>query len=215
MEKKMRYKKPLIAGLAASLLTISVTAAAEGNRYDKERRYHSEISAAEAFLVTHFDRGNARANPSANAVLIDVRSIPEYVAGHPGKAMNIPYPRIHPDIDPTLSAEQKKQQFLDAVVAAIPDKNTPILTLCKTGSRSIDAANILADAGYTQVRNIWEGFEGRTKIDTSGNTLDLNNDGVVGDSGDLDGWKNFAALPYSTKLRPTLIYSPLQYLYYQ
>lgn len=211
----MRYKNPLIAGITASLLMISVTASAEGNRYNKDRRYHSEISASEAFLLTHLDKGNVSANLSANAVLIDVRSIPEYVAGHPDKAMNIPYPRIHPDIDATLSADEKKQLLIDAVEAAIPDKSTPILTLCKTGSRSIDAANILADAGYTHVRNIWEGFEGRVKVDTSGNSLDLNNDGVVGDSGDLDGWKNFAGLPYSTKLRPTLIYSPYQFLYYQ
>jgi rhodanese-related sulfurtransferase len=211
----MEYKNTLIAGVAASFMALSVSALADGNRYDKERRYHSEVSASEAFMLTNYDRGNVSASSSANAVLIDVRSIPEYVAGHPEKAMNIPYPRIHPEIDATLSADEKKQMLIEAVEAAIPDKSTPILTLCKTGSRSIDAANILADAGYTHVRNIWEGFEGRVKVDTSGNSLDLNNNGVVGDAGDLDGWKNFAGLPYSTKLRPTLIYSPLQFLYYQ
>lgn len=208
----MELTKLLAAGL---VLGLSTSASAEGNRYGKDRLYHSDISASEAFVLTHHDRGNVSGDEDANAVLIDVRSIPEYVAGHPDKALNIPYPRIHPSIDATLSAEDKKTLLLEAVQAAIPDKNTPIFTLCKTGSRSVDAANILAEAGYTNVRNIWEGFVGRLKTDTSGNTLDLNNNGVVGDDGDLDGWKNFAGLPYSTKLRPTLIYSPLDYLYYE
>ena len=42
-----------------------------------------------------------------------------------------------------------------------PDKkNTHILTLCRTGYRSVQAANLLTAAGYKQVPNIWEGFVG-------------------------------------------------------
>lgn len=87
--------------------------------------------------------------------------------------------------------------------------------LCRTGSRSIAASNVLADAGYTHVRNIWEGFEGRPKTEVNGNVLDLNNDGKVGDAGDLDGWANYAGLPTTTLLLPQLIYTPYDYLYYQ
>jgi len=203
----------MFLALGASLCLASTSALAEGNRYDQPRLYHSEVSASEAFLLTK--NGNANGKASKRAVLLDVRSIPEYASGHPEGALHVPYPRIHDTVDPTLSAEDKATLLVDAVTAAVPDKDTPILVMCKTGSRSIAASNLLAQAGYTHVRNIWEGFEGRTKTDTAGNELDLNNNGVVGDAGDLDGWKNAAGLPYSTKLHPKLIYKPFQYLYYQ
>ncbi len=206
--------RTVIGSVFTSLCLLSSAAFADGNRYDQPRRYHSEVTASEAYLLTHRDRGNANGLASGNAVLLDVRSIPEYVAGHPEGAINVPYPRIHETIDPTLSADEKATLLVEAVLAAVPDKDTPILVLCKTGSRSIAASNLLADAGYTHVRNIWEGFEGRTKTDTSGNELDLNNNDVVGDAGDLDGWMNGAGLPYSTKLHPQRIYKPLAYLYY-
>ncbi|HEY0633973.1 MAG TPA: rhodanese-like domain-containing protein [Gammaproteobacteria bacterium] len=204
-----------LLGVGLSLGLLSAAVLAEGNRYDQERRYHSEVSASEAYVLTHYDRGNASGNPSSNAVLLDVRSIAEYVAGHPAGALNVPYPNIDASVNGMLTSEDKARLLVDAVTAAIPDKETPILVLCRTGSRSVAASNILADAGYTHVRNIWEGFEGRPKTDVNGNVLDLNNNGVVGDAGDLDGWKNHAGLPYTSALLPQLIYQPYSYLYYQ
>lgn len=38
--------------------------------------------------------------------------------------------------------------------------DTPILLLCRSGQRSLDAAHALAQAGYTQLINIEGGFEG-------------------------------------------------------
>jgi rhodanese-related sulfurtransferase len=210
----MKQTRTAFLGMFTSLCLLSAAASAEGNRYDQPRLYHSEVSASEAYRLTQHNHGNA-GRASHKPVLLDVRSIPEYVAGHPEGALHVPYPRIHETLDNVLSAEDKATLLIEAVQAAIPDKDTPILVLCKTGSRSIAASNLLAEAGYTQVRNIWEGFEGRTKTDTAGNALDLNNNGVVGDAGDLDGWKNFASLPYSTQLHPKLIYKPFDYLYYQ
>lgn len=75
------------------------------------------------------------------------------------------------------------------------DVNRPIMVLCRTGSRSIAASNILAnperwipDNGglglerFTNVRNIWEGFVGQNLYKFSGSVpavplvaLDLNN----------------------------------------
>lgn len=208
----MKRMRTAVLGIGASLCLVSASALAEGNRYDQPRLYHSEVSVSEAFLIAK--NGNANGKASKRPVLLDVRSIPEYVSGHPEGALHVPYPRIHDTLDPILSAEEKAALLVEAVTAAVPDKDTPILVLCKTGSRSIAASNLLAQAGYTQVRNVWEGFEGRTKTDTAGNELDLNNNGVVGDEGDLDGWKNFAGPPYSTKLNPQLIYRPFDYLYY-
>lgn len=50
--------------------------------------------------------------------------------------------------------------FIDQLDAAVPDKDTPIFFLCRTGVRSIGAAIAATDAGYTNSYNILEGFEG-------------------------------------------------------
>jgi len=214
--------KSLVKGCALLTLTASMNVYAEGNRYDLPRDYHSEISAAKAYILTNHDKGNKGKSEFSNAVLIDVRTVEEYGAGHPPKSSNIPFPHIHnrhaanpehPEHDTYIG--QSDEQFVSDVQAAFPDTSTPILTLCRTGYRSVGAANLLAAAGYTNVRNIWQGFVGRTKVDTAGNTLDLNNDGVDGDIGDLDGWSGYQELPVSTKLLPNLIYAPYEYLYYE
>lgn len=186
--------------------------------------YHSEISPAEAFVHTVVKRGNW-SNPQLRPVILDVRSTPEYKAGHPQHAINVPYPYIyqqcdatgrHPDGACKRSIAQIPQNFdffVDYVKKLIPNKDTPIYTLCRTGVRSVGAANLLTDAGYTNVRNIWEGFWGikltAPKRQADGSVLvqnvDLNHDGVVNDL-DNNGWRNHYGLPYETKLLPNLVY---------
>ena len=50
--------------------------------------------------------------------------------------------------------------FVDAVIAAAPDKTQLIYFLCRSGARSNSAAMALTQAGYTACFNISEGFEG-------------------------------------------------------
>ena len=88
--------------------------------------------------------------------------------------------------------------------------------------RSVAAANVLTEAGYTHVRNIWEGFVGiylRIPWGTdpiSGVPLyrdgDMNHDGNVDDL-DKNGWRYYQGLPYDTRLLPKLIYRDMAYLY--
>ncbi len=208
-------KEFLTAVIAGSLSALSVSSAvAEGNRYDLDRLYHSDVSAAEAYVLTQHSRGNRSGSEFSNAVIIDVRTVEEYAAGHPENAYNIPFPHIQARPGDADYLAQDPAQFVADVSAAIPDKSTPIMTLCRTGHRSVLAANLLADAGYEQVRNIWQGFVGRTKTDTAGNTLDLNNNGELGDLGDKDGWSGYQNLPYSTALTPNRMYLPYASLYY-
>lgn len=102
-----------------------------------------------------------------------------------------------------------------AVELAVPDKHTPIYTLCRTGHRSVLAANVLTAAGYKNVYNIWQGFVGQTKIDYYGDfPLDLNHDNQITDE-DKDGWRYYQGLPYSTKLKPRLLYAPYMNYYYE
>jgi rhodanese-related sulfurtransferase len=192
--------------------------------------YHSEISPAEAFVDTMIDPGDKRGkwgNRNPRAVILDVRSTPEYKAGHPERAFNVPYPYIYqycdtqgrsPDgacVKKTGEIAQDPAAFVEYVKKLIPNKNTPIYTLCRTGVRSVGAANVLTDAGYTHVRNIWEGFVGinlkAPKVQADGSVkdtpVDLNHDGAVNDL-DKNGWRYHQALPYDTRLRSDLIYWP-------
>jgi rhodanese-related sulfurtransferase len=130
------------------------------------------------------------------AVLVDVRTRREYAAGHPERSYNIPYPRID------TGYNQDPSVFYWEVYNNVNgNTDRPVLTLCRTGSRSIDAANILADPQntandprrvavpggipFTNVRNIWEGFVGRelyafiSGVPDPDIPLDLNNDGFI------------------------------------
>lgn len=198
--------------------------------------YHSQISPAEAFVDTVVKRGKW-SKPQLRPVILDVRSLAEYKAGHPEHAANVPYPYIQqacddkgrtPDgacVRSLGTVPQTNGDFVAYVQSIIPDKDTPIYTLCRTGVRSVGAANVLTDAGYTNVRNIWEGFVGinltAPKVvgyDADGKAIvktlpvDLNHDGVLDDQ-DKNGWRYHQALPYDTRLLPNLIYKPLAALY--
>lgn len=198
--------------------------------------YKSEASPARAFADTVAKRGKW-GSPSQQPVIIDVRSAPEYRAGHPEHAYNVPYPFIYatcgatgrwPDgaCKSTVSqVPQPGNDFVAYVESIIPNKDTPIYTLCRTGHRSVGAAHLLADAGYTNVRNIWEGFVGlylnapqvvgyqpddgdpnTPLVPIIGNApVDLNHDGVLTDA-DKNGWRYHQELPYDTRLLPNLIY---------
>ena len=193
--------------------------------------YHSEISPARAFLDTVAKRGKW-GSPSQQPVILDVRSTAEYRAGHPEHAYNVPYPYIHqycdergrsPDgacIRAVAQIAQDPNAFADYVERLIPDKSTPIYTLCRTGVRSVGAGNVLTDRGYTNVRNVWEGFVGinltAPKVQPDGSVktmaVDLNHDGVLDDA-DKNGWRYHQGLPYDMRLLPHLIYWPYAYLY--
>ena len=86
-------------------------------------------------------------------VLLDVRSSMEYAyVGHPLGAVHIAL-QEPPDwqVDPG---------FVQRVMAVVPDQDTTILALCRSGARSMLAAQLLQSAGYRNVINVCEGFEG-------------------------------------------------------
>lgn len=88
-----------------------------------------------------------------NAVLVDVRTKVEHAfVGHPLGAIHIPWKEV-PDwqVNPNFVAEVEK---------FMPDKNTPVLLLCRSGQRSLDAAGALEVAGFRWLINIVDGFEG-------------------------------------------------------
>jgi rhodanese-related sulfurtransferase len=233
---KALTRSAVLAATLAALFT-GAAQAQEACAFNESRsllcgRYQSEISPAEAFVDTVVKRGSW-SSQAQQPVILDVRSLAEYKAGHPENAINAPWPYIQQTCDAsgrTVDGSCKKSigqiaqtpdDFLNFVRAKVPNLDTPIYTLCRTGVRSVGAANLLADAGYTNVRNIWEGFWGiRMKGEATVNgatvteVVDLNHDGIVNDS-DNNGWRNHQKLPYDTRLLPGLVYQPMATLYYQ
>ncbi|MBM3512713.1 MAG: rhodanese-like domain-containing protein, partial [Alphaproteobacteria bacterium] len=101
---------------------------AEGNRYGYPRDYKSDISPAAA---------HQELTKNKKSVLIDVRSVEEFASGHPPMAEHVPYPtaRGRGRDDPNL-VRVAPEEFLADILAKIPDKSTPIITMCSGGGRS-------------------------------------------------------------------------------
>jgi rhodanese-related sulfurtransferase len=51
-------------------------------------------------------------------------------------------------------------RFLDDLTAAAPSKTAPVVFLCRSGVRSVAAAQAATAAGFTAAYNVTEGFEG-------------------------------------------------------
>jgi len=111
-----------------------------------------------------------------DAILLDVRSKVEFdYVGHPVGAVHVPIQET-PDW-------QTDPDFADKVIEQLGEasKDTTVLTLCRSGKRSMLAAQLLEERGYRDAVNIAEGFEG----DPDENRH----------RGNLNGWR-FHGLPW-------------------
>lgn len=179
------HRHILLAIPITALLSIFIhqTAFAEatGNRYNLPRDYHSEVSSAEAYVLTNVeheyrdrdDEDHHGDRDRSKTIILDVRTIEEYVAGHPRKSYNIPFPHIQsrPNRDDYIG--QNPKDFFDYVASKFPDRDTPLLTLCRTGYRSVLAANILANPAEWVPEYAGMDIAGYTMCATSGKVLSV------------------------------------------
>jgi rhodanese-related sulfurtransferase len=86
-------------------------------------------------------------------VYVDVRSIPEFDAGHPEGAYNIPL------LHATPSGMRPNGDFMSVVASAFP-KDAKLVLGCRSGNRSLRAAEALLSAGFTHVVDQRAGFDG-------------------------------------------------------
>ncbi len=112
---------------------------------------------------------------NSDAVLVDCRTEIEHMyVGHPVGAEHVAWQEGPDwDIDPKF-AEKVKRLVRNEL-------SRPVLLICRSGQRSADAGVALEAAGFTDVTNIVEGFEG---------ALDENYH-----RGNLGGWR-FRGLPW-------------------
>ena len=91
-----------------------------------------------------------------NALFVDVRATMEYLfVGHPAGAIHIPW-IDEPDwkINPQFVTQIRKTILGGASGAA------PVVLICRSGVRSLEAGKALTEAGIAEVYNVAEGFEG-------------------------------------------------------
>jgi len=89
---------------------------------------------------------------SPEAVFVDCRSEMEYLfVGHPVGAILIPWnDGPNWEVNPEFVGHVKKAA----------SQNRPVVLICRSGNRSVDAGLALEKAGLTDVYNVLHGFEG-------------------------------------------------------
>jgi rhodanese-related sulfurtransferase len=92
-----------------------------------------------------------RNNPSA--LLVDVRTSAEVkFVGYPEGSLHLPWMEF-PEMKPLAG-------FVEALREKAGQQDRPILLICRSGQRSMSAAKALAEAGFSKLINVEEGFEG-------------------------------------------------------
>lgn len=90
------------------------------------------------------------------AAYLDVRSVPEFEAGHVPGAYNIPL------FHATPTGMVPNHGFVDEVRAAL-DPSAPLVVGCRAGRRSAQAAAILEQMGFVDLSDViggWAGADG-------------------------------------------------------
>ena len=137
------------------------------------------------------------------AVLVDIRSRAEVgFLGLPTSAAHIPY-MVMPmmadynsekgsydlELNPDFPSDFKAYAEAKGL-----SKASPIILMCRSGSRSARAADLLADLGYTKVYSMTDGYEGDKVADGPQKGQRL-----------VNGWRN-AGLGWSYKIRAEQAY---------
>ncbi|MCB1869544.1 MAG: rhodanese-like domain-containing protein [Gammaproteobacteria bacterium] len=95
------------------------------------------------------------------AVLVDIRSSMEFLfVGHPKGAVHVPW-IDEPDwtVNPDFVTDIRKL-LLGGAVCTIDDACAPVILICRSGKRSLEAGKLLLESDFTRVFHVDEGFEG-------------------------------------------------------
>lgn len=93
------------------------------------------------------------------ALLVDIRSSMEYLfVGHPVGSIHIPWiDEPNWEVNPS---------FVEQITSLCKEKNeqkpedVPLVLLCRSGKRTLDAGDLLIAYGFSRVMHVDEGFEG-------------------------------------------------------
>ena len=191
----MLRKTTLVLLVSLALLAVTANAFAEIDLPDKKKtKLGLYVNSKDAYAMW-------KASPE-KVFIIDTRTPQEYVyIGHAPMAYNIPSKLNTMEYDAKKKTYKTvaNENFLAEVQKRFK-KNDTVLLMCRSGNRTAKAANLLADAGYKKVYNIYDGFEGdKVKSDLSyfkGQRM-------------VNGWKN-SGNPWTYKGEKDLMYFPQQ-----
>lgn len=110
------------------------------------------LSAQQAWQLLHDD---------PRAVLVDIRSTMEYLfVGHPKGSVHVPW-IDEPDwtVNPNFVTDIRKL-LLGGAICTIDDGCAPVVLICRSGKRTLEAGKALLEAGFNKVMHVDEGFEG-------------------------------------------------------
>jgi len=119
---------------------------------------YQDIAPSEAYSLASSD---------ANVYILDVRTLAEWVwVGHPGvnkagEGATLTGKVINISVMVEMFNEMFDNPFfVKSVEKVFPDKNMTLITMCRSGGRSVTAAKALEAAGYQNIMNMTTGFEG-------------------------------------------------------
>jgi rhodanese-related sulfurtransferase len=95
------------------------------------------------------------------AMLVDIRSSMEYLfVGHPKGSVQIAW-IDEPEwtVNPHFITDIRKL-LLGGAVCNQDQECAPVILICRSGKRSLDAGRALLDSGLNRVYHVTEGFEG-------------------------------------------------------
>jgi len=133
------------------------------------------LNPQEAWAWLQQEQARSAAEGSAGPLFVDVRmEIESLYVGRPPGVENIPWYE-YPDLTPD------PQRFANAVEKEAGDKTRPVLLICRSGKRTLDAGAALEAAGFPHVSHVVHGFEGELNEDFKRSSL--------------NGWR-FEGLPW-------------------
>ena len=110
------------------------------------------ISPQQALKLMHED---------PRCVLVDIRSSMEFLfVGHPKGAVHVPW-IDEPDwtVNPDFVTDIRKL-LLGGAVCTVDDGCAPVILICRSGKRSLEAGKLLIESNFNRVFHVDEGFEG-------------------------------------------------------
>ena len=121
-------KISLVMAISITLLLSACTMNTESSDTDAQQEksgVYAQITSAEAMKMLEEE---------SDYLIVDVRTAEEYAEGHIPDAINVPNETIG-----------------DLAEESLPDKEQKLFVYCRSGNRSKQASQVLADLGYTNV----------------------------------------------------------------
>ena len=108
----------------------------------------------------------------SRTVLVDIRSSMEFLfVGHPKGAVHVAWiDEPDWDVNPDFVTEIRKL-MLGGLVCDSDEGCAPVILICRSGKRSLEAGRTLIEAGMKNVMHVDEGFEGELDENHQRSTL--------------------------------------------